>query len=199
MRVRKLRVLLLRLTVIPFIFLAVFVRPSWGENTRASLVIEAVGYLFLLAGMGIRMWSILYIGGRKSYELVTTGPYSICRNPLYVGTFLLAIGVGLSLESIPILVAALVVYVPIHFIVVRMEEKHLESRFPTEYPVYKRKVPMLLPRFGNYRGSPELPVSPRAVRRLIGDTFMVLLIPLVEDLLEALHGTGLIPVLWHCP
>jgi protein-S-isoprenylcysteine O-methyltransferase Ste14 len=45
----------------------------------------------LWPGATLRLWSTLYIGGRKRVVLVSDGPYSLCRNPLYVGTFLIAL------------------------------------------------------------------------------------------------------------
>lgn len=190
---------MLRLSAIPFVLLAVFVRPTWPVGSRIAFVVEFTGYLLLLAGLGIRMWSIFHIGGRKSRELVTEGPYSLCRNPLYVGTLLMVIGAGMCFENVPMLAAVLVVFVPVHLIAVRLEEKHLEALFPTDYPSYKRTVPRFLPRFRSYKRKDQLVVRLKTIRRIMVDTVAVLLLPEVEDLLEVLHEAGVIPVLWHFP
>jgi len=81
---RKLRINLLRLAFIPVVFIAVFVRPSWSLESTMAFTMELGGYLFLLAGLVIRIWCTCYIGSRKSKELIGEGPYSICRNPLYI-------------------------------------------------------------------------------------------------------------------
>ena len=83
MTLRKLRINLLRLVFIPIIFIAVFVRPGWSLESVTGFVMELGGYIFLLGGLVIRIWCTFYIGNRKSKELITEGPYSICRNPLY--------------------------------------------------------------------------------------------------------------------
>ncbi len=197
--IRKVRVLLLRLFAIPFILLAVFVRPSWPTESQTGFSVEFVGYIFLLAGLAIRIWSILYVGGRKSHQLVTDGPYSICRNPLYIGTFILAVGTGLCFENIPMLAAILLVFVPVHLVVVRLEEKHLETLFPTEYALYKQKVPRFRPSLRNFKQKKEVVVSVRAIRRIMVDTIAVLMIPQIEDFLEVLQANSVIPVLWHFP
>lgn len=160
---------------------------------------ELVGYFFLLAGLTVRIWCIFYIGGRKSEELITEGPYSICRNPLYVGTLLLSIGVGLCFENLPMLVLILVAMLPAHVLVARMEENHLEEIFGQKYRSYKQKTPMFLPRLSNYTSSETLQVPVRAIRRIGIDTAGVLLIPEIEDLLELLHEHGILPVVWHFP
>ncbi len=199
MTLRKLRIGLLRGAFALIALLAVFVRPRWPVGGTTAVTVELVGYVFLLAGLVVRIWSILYIGGRKSDVLVTDGPYSLCRNPLYAGTFLLAIGAGLCFENIPMLLAAVAVVLPLHLLAARLEEKHLEAKFPAEYPLYRQRVPRFLPRFRNYHSSRAVEVPVRAIRRVVVDTVAVLLIPEMEDLLEVLHDHGLLPVLWHFP
>ncbi len=179
--------------------LAVFGGPSWPIDSVVGFAVECAGYLFLLGGLAVRIWSILYIGGRKSHRLVTDGPYSLCRNPLYVGTLLLAIGAGLCFENLLMLIAAVGIVLPVHLIAARLEERHLAASFPTEYPAYRQQVPAFLPRLANYRRRDVLEVPVKAVRRVLLDTAAVLLLPQLEDLLEIVHQHGLLPVLWRWP
>lgn len=199
MSFRKLRVMLLRLAFIPVVFLALFVRPSWGLESDIAFGIELAGYAFLLAGVSVRIWSILYVGGRKSQELVTDGPYSLCRHPLYVGTFLLTIGAGLCFENIPMLAAGLLIILPVHLVVARMEEQHLTEKFPQEYPRYAQRVPRFWPRLRNYRSRENIVIASAAIRRVAIDVLGVMLIPEAEDLLEILHEHAILPTLWHFP
>ena len=196
---RKLRIYLLRLAFVPVVLVAVFVRPSWSMESTVAFVVESGGYFFLLAGLAIRIWCTFYIGGRKSIELITTGPYSMCRNPLYMGTFLLAIGAGLCFENLLMLLLVVVIVVPVHAIVIRMEETYLESLFAEQYRTYKQAVPRFLPRFSSYNSPDLLSVPVRAIRRIAVDTVGVLLLPQVEDLLELLHLHGVLPILWYFP
>lgn len=193
---RKLRLRLLRLAFVPIIFIAVFVRPDWPLESPVAFIMEASGFLFLLAGLLIRIWCTFYIGGQKSKELITAGPYSICRNPLYIGTFILTIGVGLSFENLLMLALVPVIIVPVHLIVIRMEETHLEQIFGEEYQMYRQKAPRLWPNFSNYNSPDPLTVNVRAIWRITLDTVGILLIPWIEDLLEVLHYHGIVPVLW---
>jgi protein-S-isoprenylcysteine O-methyltransferase Ste14 len=187
MHIRKLRIRLLRLSFIPILLVAIFVRPKWSLESNAGFIMELGGYFFLLAGLTVRIWCIFYIGGRKSKRLITDGPYSICRNPLYIGTFLLAIGAGLCFENLLMLLLILLIFMPTHLLVARMEEDHLEKIFGDEYLSYKQKVPMFLPRFSNYTSSKVLQVPAHAMRRIGIDTAGVLLVHEIEDFFQLLH------------
>ena len=198
--IRKHRTTALRLCYLLVVPIAIFVRPSWSLGYAVAYCVEFAGYLFLLAGLVIRLWCIFYIGGRKSKELNTQGPYSMCRNPLYVGTFLLAIGAGLCFENLLMLAFCVATIFPVHFLVVRMEEAHLEAIFGGQYRSYKQRVPTRYwPRLRNYKSAKSVMVSVRTIRRIVIDTAAVLLLPEIEDLLEVLHNYGVLPVLWHFP
>lgn len=181
------------------IAVVVFVRPPWPLTSEIGFYVESAGYLFLLAGLAVRIWCIFYIGGRKSKELITQGPYSICRNPLYVGTFLLAVGAGLCFENLLFLALCVIMIIPAHLLVVRMEEDHLDKIFGNEYRTYKQRVPRYWPRFSSYQSPKTLTVPVLAIRRIATDTILVLFLPVIEDLLEILHNHNLIPVFWHFP
>lgn len=196
---RKLRLYLLRLAFVPIVFIAIFVRPSWSVESTTAFVIETSGYLFLLGGLLIRIWCTFYIGGQKSKDLITTGPYSLCRNPLYIGTFMLSIGAGLCFENLLMLLLVPAIIIPVHLIVIQMEEAHLEGVFGEQYRAYKQKVPRLWPHFSDYSSPDLLSVNIHAIWRITLDTLGVLLLPQIEDLLEVLHNHGIIPILWHFP
>jgi len=80
-----------------------------GETSWPPAVHEAMRWLgaaLIFVCVSGRTWCTLYIGGRKNHELVTAGPYSVCRNPLYVFSIIGAIGIGAQLGAV--LVAILV-------------------------------------------------------------------------------------------
>jgi protein-S-isoprenylcysteine O-methyltransferase Ste14 len=94
-------------------------------------------------GLWLRGYAAGYV--RKNQELTVTGPYAHTRNPLYLGSMLMAAGFALALLSWPIaLVLAagfFVIYVP----VIASEERFLRATFP-EFDAYCRRVPRLFPR-----------------------------------------------------
>jgi protein-S-isoprenylcysteine O-methyltransferase Ste14 len=196
---RNSRIDLLRLAFIPIVIVIIFVRPSWSVESTIGFVMELSGYLFLLAGLVTRIWCSFYIGNHKSKELISEGPYSICRNPLYIGSFLLAIGVGLCFENLLVLLLVPAIIIPVHIITAQMEEVHLEAKFGEQYRMYKQKVSRFWPRFSNYNSPDMIEVNVNSIRRIAIDTAGVLLLPEIEDLLELLHQHGTIPTLWQFP
>jgi len=99
--------------------------------------------LLVLPGLWLRSYAAGYV--KKNRELTKTGPYAHTRNPLYLGSILMAAGFAVALMS-PLFAAILlvgftVIYVP----VIASEEAFLRGTFP-EFDEYCRNVPRLLPR-----------------------------------------------------
>jgi len=101
----------------------------------------AVGFLCVaLACLG-RIWCSLFIAGHKDEVLVTTGPFALCRHPLYSLSILGALGLGLTSRSallcvlVVILITALVVYAA------SCEEQFLADSFPDEFKAYVAATP----------------------------------------------------------
>jgi len=111
-------------------------KPNW--------VAIAIGGAAVLAGLAVRAAASGHI--RKNAELTTTGPYAYTRNPLYLGSILIAVGFLVAAQSIWIAAATLAMFVFIYLPVVRAEEKYLQSAFPG-YNAYAQAVPRFLPRF----------------------------------------------------
>ncbi|KAA6455972.1 isoprenylcysteine carboxylmethyltransferase family protein [Acidobacteria bacterium AB60] len=115
------------------------------EMARRPPVPGAVAWslLLVLPGLWLRAYSAGYI--KKNQELTTTGPYAHVRNPLYLGSILIAAGFAVALMSWPVAVALAVMFIAIYVPVIASEERFLRATFP-EFPEYCRRVPRLLPR-----------------------------------------------------
>jgi protein-S-isoprenylcysteine O-methyltransferase Ste14 len=194
---RKSRTLILKIAFTPAILIILFTWRSWEDDSIRDFVIEWFGYLLLLAGIGLRMWSTLYIGQRKSKQLITDGPFSMCRNPLYFGSLLIAVGVSLCFENFVLLAFVLIVLVPTHLLVIFAEEARLMKDFGSSYEQYKKKVPRLWPAFSRFKTSPIIEVSTKALTRATMEMVLLLLIPPLSDLIELLHARGILPVWWQ--
>lgn len=124
-----------------FAFAAFYVwqaRPTW-----ASI---AAGAAVALLGVVIRAVASGHI--TKNSELTTSGPYAYTRNPLYLGSIVIALGFAIAALSLVIIAALLLLFFAIYVPVILAEEAFLRSRFP-EFDSYERQVPRLVPRFGN--------------------------------------------------
>jgi protein-S-isoprenylcysteine O-methyltransferase Ste14 len=73
-------------------------------------------------------------------KVVTSGPFRISRNPMYLGFEIAASGAGLVMNSVPVLVSVAASAVLTQVLVVYQEERYLASKFPDDYAAYRRRV-----------------------------------------------------------
>ncbi len=103
----------------------------------------AFGIPLILIGVGLSVWSVLKVGEMeimRPTDLITSGPYSLSRNPMYVGWTIMYLGIGLAANSAWILVLLPLVAALTHFVDVLKEERFLEKEFGDEYAQYKERV-----------------------------------------------------------
>jgi protein-S-isoprenylcysteine O-methyltransferase Ste14 len=103
------------------------------------------GALVGLIGLWIRAYAAGYL--HKQEVLTVTGPYAYTRNPLYLGSAILALGVGIATCSWVSLAILCVYFALFYSIVMRREEKELHLRHGTAFEEYARAVPLFIPRF----------------------------------------------------
>ena len=125
-----------------FIFAVVYI---WlAQPTRTSLI---AGALVLLPGLVLRGLASGHV--QKDKQLTTSGPYAYTRNPLYLGSLLLAAGFAIAARSWWIVAIMLLMFAAIYIPVIAGEERYLRQTF-AEYDDYARHVPRLLPRLTPY-------------------------------------------------
>lgn len=125
-----------------FIFAVVFL---WlARPTRTSLI---VGALILLPGLLLRGLASGHV--QKDKQLTTSGPYAYTRNPLYLGSLMLAAGFAIAARSWWIVAVMLLMFAVIYIPVIAGEERYLRQTFG-EYDDYERHVPRFLPRLTRY-------------------------------------------------
>jgi protein-S-isoprenylcysteine O-methyltransferase Ste14 len=139
-RVAKLRV--------PFGFLLVAAFAWFSHPSTASL---AMGLPVSLCGLALRAWAAGCLA--KNATLAQTGPYARVRNPLYIGTLLVAAGLVLASRSIGLGILFAAVFGLIYLPVIQLEEQHLRRLFP-DYADYARRVPALFPNVARASAGP---------------------------------------------
>lgn len=168
----------LLVAILTVVILAVFT----GARPKSDAV--QVGFVAVgLAMIGIaiigRAWCSLYIGGRKAAEIVDRGPYSVTRNPLYVFSFIAALGMGLQTGSLVLAGMFLLIAVGVFFATVKKEEAWLEARFGEVYSEYRRRTPRFWPRFSPWRDLETLQIRPdRFVMTLKDGSVFLLAVPI---------------------
>lgn len=121
-----------------------------ARPTRTSIL---VGGVLLIPGLLLRGLAAGHV--QKDRELTTSGPYAYTRNPLYLGSLILAAGFALAARSPVILGLLLLMFVLIYVPVIAGEERYLRQTFP-EYADYARHVPrfwLRVTRYGNQAGA----------------------------------------------
>ena len=141
----------------------------------------------------------MYITGHKSDRIIDVGPYSICRNPLYVFSFIGAIGVGLMSGSLVISASFGLVVWLIQRIVVSKEEAFLLKTHREAYREYMLRVPRFWPNFSLWNSGDNIVVRTRGVLRTFADASLFLLAIPVMEVLEFLKESGSLPVFVELP
>jgi protein-S-isoprenylcysteine O-methyltransferase Ste14 len=187
------------LIIVPFAILALLSVPLSEKESWGEFQFETVGWLIFLAGAAIRWWATLYIGGRKTKTIVSEGPYSICRNPLYVGTFLLGMASAIFLQSFTFALGFVVAAVYYLMVTVPAEEMQLREIFGVQFDRYCERVPRFWPRFSTFQTSPTIDVQVRGLMAEMWRTSRWLWIPVLAEMLEHLRAEPWWPRLFHLP
>ena len=114
---------------------------------------------------------------QKNRELTTSGPYAYTRNPLYLGSIIIAAGFALAARSVVIALAIAVIFVAVYLPVILAEEAHLRAEF-SAFTAYSQQVPRLLPRLSAASGEPvafsrDLYLKHREYNAAIGTIAMI--------------------------
>lgn len=160
---------------------------------------EMWGITAIFIAIAGRAWVLLYIGGRKNSELVTSGPYSMTRNPLYVFSLTGITGVGLLTGSL-ISMTAFVLCAYLAFdMAIRGEEAYLSSRYGHRFHAYRQAVPRFWPDFSLWRESDALPLRSGRALASLRDGVVFILAWIGIELLKVGQDTGLLPVILTLP
>nr|WP_256515677.1 isoprenylcysteine carboxylmethyltransferase family protein [Alsobacter ponti] len=177
----------------------VFVAPALDRAGAAGAAIRWSGVALLFACLFGRVWCSLYISGRKGSEIVRSGPYALCRNPLYVFSMLGAWGVGAQSGSLAVAALCAALTWAVFRVVVFHEEEFLTVRHGASFEDYASEVPRFLPRalWTGYDG--QIPVEPRLVMRTALDSALFFLAVPVFAVIEQAQRSGLVDALIVLP
>lgn len=153
-----------------FLFAAAYI---WLAHPTVRSIIA--GACISLIGLLIRALASGHV--TKNEQLTTSGPYAYTRNPLYFGSFILAVGFAVASRSWWVALIATVMFVAIYVPVIRGEENFLRSHFP-EFEEYASRVPRLFPRLRPYQTSAtsfswDLYWKHREYNAALGAAFMI--------------------------
>lgn len=110
-------------------------RPRW--------MYLGISLILVVTGLLLRGYASGYV--KKNAELTVTGPYAHTRNPLYLGSMLIAAGFAVAARSVWIAAVLIILFLAIYIPVIRGEEEYLRAAF-SGFELYASRVPRLIPR-----------------------------------------------------
>lgn len=166
------------ISVVPVILLIFFIFDPVATGIF-NPILNILGFLIALTGAATRVVSAGYAkpftSGRENYlkadSLNTSGFYSIVRNPLYIGNFLVYNGVLVAYSNPAALAFFNIFFIANYYFIILSEENYLENLFGEDYRVYRRAVPKVIPRFTLYRKNDRPFSLVRAVYKEKNTTF----------------------------
>jgi len=198
-KIAKLRVIVSRIFGLVVLLLLLFTSHSFSQEGITDFLFEVIG-LFLLSICSLgRLWALMYISGSKRQELITEGPYSMVRHPLYVFSLIGAIGIGLASENLLILAMITIFYLFYYPFTILAEEKKLTNRFGQAYLDYKARTPRFLPKLSLYKEPETYQVKAASFVSNFTDGMWFIWIFILMHFIEKLQDSGFIPVFLRIP
>jgi protein-S-isoprenylcysteine O-methyltransferase Ste14 len=117
-------------------------KPHEFDFGRELSTMALIGAILVLAGVLVRLWARGYF---EKGRLFTTGPYALVRHPLYLGSFLIVIGILCQLNSRLNWSIIIPIFGFFHGIAIIYEERSLAIRFGETWTAYKSQIPPLVP------------------------------------------------------
>jgi protein-S-isoprenylcysteine O-methyltransferase Ste14 len=193
-RINK-RLFIPKLLFLPAIAFALVSQHVYVDDGFWDTTLEVVAFLLLLLATMGRVWTAAYISGRKTQELVSDGPYSLTRNPLYFFSFLAYLGGGLAFEKLSVAFIFGVVFFLSHWPTILAEEAKLRGIFGDQYDEYAKSVPRFLPRLGPMKLPDSVTFKPASFNRAVLDCSCVMSAFILAHLIEYTQNQHLIPIL----
>ena len=146
-------------------------------------VIENWGFILAAFAAIGRVYCTAFLGGFKNQQVVDHGPFSVCRNPLYLFSLIGVTGIALMTVNILVIVILPLGVLLIYLSLIKREEVYLTEKFGAAYLAYKEHTPMLIPNFKLYHAPKTIEMTPRTIRNAMIDAMMWLLaFPLIEGI-----------------
>jgi len=193
------RVVVSRIFGVLVIILVLFTGHSFTQDSMTDILFEISGLFFLTICSVSRLWALMYIGGFKRRELITDGPYSIVRNPLYVSSLIGAIGIGLASENLLILAVILLFYLLYYPFTILAEEKKLADKFGNDYIEYAGRTPRFWPKLSLYKKAEPYQINAAVFLRGLATGMWFIWIFILLHFIEMMQNAGFIPVVLRIP
>ncbi len=180
-----------------FILAMVLVTGSrWGSRTLVSELLFLAGLALVTIAILGRTWANLFIAGYKTRLLIRTGPYSLCRNPLYLFSAIGMTGIGLCTGTLTIPATMCLFFAAYYPFIIRCEELRLSETHGEDFDDYCQTVPAFWPASLKIDEPETYVIQPRILRRNIADGFWFIALAALAHTAAHLHQFQLLPELF---
>ncbi len=181
-------------TIVVVFFPGIFFRNSPPGGIEEY--VELLGFALILLGQTIRVSARGYKAenSRESQALIQGGPYQIVRNPMYLGIFLIGLGVVLAVFKWWAVLIFILVFAIRYIMLIFKEEKKLLVVFPEVYKDYCRRVPRIIPSLFSLTRldiSEYLPMKLSWFKKEIGSILALLFLTLLVESWEDVARGGI--------
>jgi protein-S-isoprenylcysteine O-methyltransferase Ste14 len=162
-----------------------------------ATALDATGLLLVAVACLGRIWCSVFIAGRKDVELVTLGPYALCRHPLYTLSMIGGLGLGLATHSLVLTAATMLVLGTLFARAAAAEDRFLAARFDERFEAYRTATPRFWPRRWRQSLPTSVPVRPAILWKAFVDAgaFLLLFVSVIAARLWSDLGLLTAPLL----
>jgi protein-S-isoprenylcysteine O-methyltransferase Ste14 len=191
----------IRLTQALYLLVLAAVALSDGHILQggAGLLVQSAGFVLVVTAVLGRLWTTLFIAGRKDQELVREGPFAARRHPLYLCSIVGALGIGLTTLSLTLTIALPLVVGTIVAAAARREDSALLAAHGDTWREYRDAVPAFWPALPQRQMPGSITLAPEIYRKAFFDAATFLGLWLLVLLLETLRAGGAWGALFRLP
>jgi protein-S-isoprenylcysteine O-methyltransferase Ste14 len=197
--IAKSRLIVSRIFGLIIILLLLFTGSSFEDGTFIDISMELTGLLLITICSFGRLWSLMYISGYKSNTIITQGPYSIMRHPLYFFSLIGAVGIGLASENLLVLALIVGFYILYYPFTILAEEHKLTEKFGQQYIEYARNVPRFIPKLSLYKEPEFYNITVVNLVRNFAEALLLIWVYILLSFIEELQNAGILHVYLKIP
>lgn len=192
------RILLTRGIALLFVGLLLIAAEGWqSSQPMFEHMLRMIGWSLVAVGVIGRCWCGSFISGYKNDRLITEGPYSLCRNPLYFFSFVAGLGLMFITETLAMPAAFCVVYLLYYAQVIRSEEAYLRSLHGEHFDDYVSRIPRFWPSSLHFHEPESHLVKTANYRRHLSEAIWFIILGAGIEYIEALHNAHVLPTYFH--
>jgi len=195
----KSRIQISRFIMIAVFGIAFFTKALIPYEAGMHEAIEFAGYLLIAVCALGRLYSTAFLGGHKNKNLITYGPFSVVRNPLYFFSLLGITGIALVSAHLLLIIFLPLAFVVIYHFLISREEAFLTETFGAEYEAYTKSTPRLIPNLTLYNAPDSIEVVPKYMNNAFRDAIWWFAAFPIFELAETLQESGALPTLFMVP